>query len=279
MTFFTRDNARIYFEDTGSGDPIIAVHGLIENTFYWNKTGVTNALTKTKRFIAMEMRGHGRTVVTGDPLGFDADTVGQDIIALADHLKIDRFHVLTHSTGGFAAVRYAMKDCSRFATLILSDSSSSTSPVSADPETLKQLNDAFAKSFEKFTWDQIIKSFKKRPGPFFRGLVESEKCDELLVLAREIVECNDRNVIASFVRSFYTDPDPRIDDLRKIHCPVLVIYGEKDDLFIQSSKLMAKEIPGAKIVEYPGVGHMTAIEAPERLAADILEFVNQHPLN
>ncbi len=279
MAFFTRDNARIYFEDTGSGEPIIAVHGLIENAVYWNITGVTKALTKTKRLIAMEMRGHGRTVVTGDPLGFDVDTVGDDIIALADHLKIDRFHVLTHSTGGIAAVRHAMKDFSRFATLILCDTSSATSAVSADPETIRQLNNSLAKSFERFTWDQIINNLKNNPGPFFRGLVESEKCDELLGLMREIVEYQDRKIAASFVRSFYTDPDPRIEDLRKIRCPVLIIYGEKDDLFIQSSKLMAKEIPGATIIEYPGVGHITALEAPERLAADVLEFIHRHPLN
>jgi 3-oxoadipate enol-lactonase len=279
MAFFKRDNARIYFEDTGRGDPIIAIHGLIENTDYWNKTGVTEALAKTKRFISMEMRGHGRTKVEGTQFGFDVDTVGQDIIALADHLKLDRFHVLTHSTGGFAAVRYAMKDDKRFATLILTDTASRTSVVPGDPETIQRFHNAFAKSFERFTWDQIIFGLKKNPGPFFRGVVESEKCDELLSLAREMVELNDRTVIATFVRSFYTDPDPRIDDLRRIRCPVLIIYGEKDDLFIQSSKLMAQEIPGAKIIEYPGVGHMTALEAPSRLVSDITEFVNRHPLS
>jgi 3-oxoadipate enol-lactonase len=278
MAFFARDNARIYFEDTGHGDPIIAIHGLIENADYWNKTGVTEALAKSNRFIAMEMRGHGRTRVEGDPFGFDVDTVGQDIIALADYLKLDRFHVLTHSTGGFAAVRYAMKDYSRFATMILTDTAPYTSVVPGDTETIQRFHNAFAKSFERFTWDQIMFGLKKIPGPFFRGVVESEKCDELLHLAREMVELNDRTVIASFVRSFYTDPDPRIDDLRKIRCPVLVIYGEKDDLFIQSSKLMAKEIPGAKLIEYPGVGHMTALESPSRLISDITEFVSTHPI-
>jgi pimeloyl-ACP methyl ester carboxylesterase len=280
MSYFERDNARIYYEEFGKGEPIIALHGLIANTLYWSLPGVAKALAAHFRLISMEMRGgHGRTVVEGDPKGFDDETMGEDLIALADHLKLDRFHVLGHSTGGMIAVRYAMKDCSRFTTMVLTDTGSFTSFLPSNPETTRLANDNFAKNFEKFTWDQIIGSVKKVPNPFFRGIAESERCDEMLRISREMVELGDRNVIASFIRSFYTDPDPRTDGLHKIQCPVLIIYGEKDDLFIQSSKLMAKEIPGAEITEYPRVGHMTAIEAPERLAADIIGFIKRHPIS
>ncbi len=59
-----------------------------------------------------------------------------------------------------------------------------------------------------------------------------------------------------------------------ISCPTLIIYGEKDDLFIQSSKLMAKEIPDAHLIEYMGIGHMTALEAPVLLSKDIIAFID-----
>jgi pimeloyl-ACP methyl ester carboxylesterase len=91
-----------------------------------------------------------------------------------------------------------------------------------------------------------------------------------------MIRHGDRATIANFVRSLYTDPDPRVEGLRAIRCPVLIIYGEKDDLFIESSKLMAREIPGAQIIEYSGVGHMTALESPQRLVADIIQFIAVH---
>ncbi|OHD62861.1 MAG: hypothetical protein A2176_06900 [Spirochaetes bacterium RBG_13_51_14] len=279
MAFLKRGNASIYYEEQGQGDPLIAVHGLILNTKYWSLTGIADTLAKSYRVISMEMRGHGRTVVDGEPYGFDVDTMGDDIIALADHLKLGRFHLLTHSTGGMASVRHAMKDSSRFATLILTDTSSFTSVVPGPPENIKKFHDDFAKNFEKFTWDQIIGSVKIIPNPFFRGIAESEQRDELLSLTREIVELNDRDVVAAFVRSFYTDPDMRIEELRKISCPVLVIYGDKDDLFMESCKTMAREIPGAEVIEYPGIGHMTAIEAPRRLASDVIDFLSRHPMS
>ncbi len=274
MAFFTRGNARIYFEEQGRGEPVIAVHGLIENTRYWKP--VTDIISGRCRFIAMDMRGHGNTSVEGEPQGFDVQTVGEDIIALADNLGLERFHLLAHSTGGFAAVRYAMKDCSRFKSLILTNTGSATSPVPGDPETVRKFHHRLASTFEKYDWKRIIAGLKVNPGPFFRGIMESDASEELMARSLEMVRIGDRNVIASFVRSFYTDPDPCVEGLRKITCPVLVIYGEKDDLFIESSRLMAREIPGARIIEYTGVGHMSALEAPGLLAGDLMAFVAAH---
>ena len=276
MAVFTRDHAHIYFEDHGRGEPVIAVHGLIENTTYWKN--ITDDLTKKYRFIAMDMRGHGQTVISGEPYGFDADAIGDDIVALADHLKIERFHLLTHSTGGFIGVRYAMRDSSRLASLILTDTGSATSVLPGDPESIREFHAKFARSFEKFDWEQMIAGVRVIPGPFFRGMMESPRAEELLQSAYAMIRQGDRATIADFVRSFYTDPDPCVEGLRAIRCPVLIIYGEKDDLFIESSKLMAREISGAQIIEYPGVGHMTALESPQLLITDILQFVALHPV-
>ena len=276
MAFFSRGNARIYFEDRGAGEPVIAVHGLTENTRYWKF--VEGEISARHRFIPMDMRGHSRTVVEGQPEGFDSRTVGEDILALADHLGLGSFHLLTHSTGGFAGVRLAMKDSSRLASLVLTNTSSATSVVPGDREAVRAFHARFARSFERFEWGQMASSLKVVPGPFFRGIMESDKASELLEFSRGMMSLNDRPTIARFVTSFYDDPDPQVEGLRKIACPTLVIYGEKDDLFIQSSRLMAGEIPGAELLEYRGVGHMTALEAPDRLASDVLAFFAAHPL-
>ena len=279
MPYFKSDRADIYYEDNGTGDPVIAVHGLIENTFYWSLTGIADAIASEYRFISMDMRGHGQTKITGDPPGYDVDTVGNDIMALADHLGIERFHALTHSTGGFAAVRRAMKDSSRFATLVLTDTASFTSVMKGTPEKIREFHDNFAKTFENVSWSRMISFLKKNPGPFFRGIAESDRVEEMMSTAENMIERNDPDSIAAFVRSFYTDPDPMTDGLKKIGCPALIIYGSKDDLFIESSRHMAENIPDSTLIEYPGVGHMTAIEAPESLKKDLLDFFGKYPVS
>ncbi len=220
--------------------------------------------------------GHGRTRVDPNDPGFTEERLGDDLVALADHLGLDRFHVLTHSTGGFVAVRRAMVDCSRFASLVLTDTASYTSVVPGDDETIRTFHHRFARGFEKYTWDEIFANLEKVPGPFFRGMMESPDREKLISMARAMADINDRNSIAAFIRSFYRDPDPRVQGLRAIGCPALIVYGDRDDLFIQSSRLMAAEIPGAQIVEYPGAGHFTAFEAPAPLARDLTDFFNRH---
>jgi len=274
MAYFTRGNAKIYFEDHGRGEPVIAVHGLIENTRYWER--IRNGMGGACRFIAMDMRAHGKTIVDGDPPGYDVKTVGQDVMALADHLGVHRFHLLTHSTGGFAAVRYAMDDCSRFKTLILTNTGSATAPIPGDPESIRRFHHRFASWFERYDWDRIIAWLKVNPGPFFRGIMESDASEELMDVSLEMIRHGDRRAIAAFIRSFYTDPDPCVEGLKRIGCPVLVITGDKDDLFLEPSTLMAREIPGARLIVYQGVGHMSALEAPGLLAADLMDLIAAH---
>jgi len=279
MPYFKKGNARIYFLEQGKGFPIITIHGLIENTAYWRLKGVADRLATQYQIVSMDMRGHGNTRVLGHPPGFDEETVASDIIALADHLGFDRFHLLTHSTGGFAAVRHAMRDSSRFASLILTNTGSFTSPVGGDEEKIRNFHEKLARSFENQSWEAMVESLKDFPGPFFRGIVESEASAEMLEAALEMIRQNNRSEIARFVRSFYTDPDPCREGLGQVSCPTLIIYGEKDDMFIESSRLMAECIPHAQLLEYEGVGHMTAIEAPRRLSRDILAFLQSvHPV-
>lgn len=272
MPFAPSGNARIYYEDHGTGEPVIAVHGLIENTAYFTETGVCDTLSRHVRVIPMDMRAHGKTGVTGDPTGYDVDSIGADIEALADHLGLARFHLLSHSTGGFAAARYAMTRSDRLLSLMLTGTASCTS-FFADADEGRVFHDRFARSFEKNSWERIMAGIRMQPFPFFRGMAERPDGEVLFQKAYEMIRVGDRMALGAFIRSFYTDPDPRIEGLRSIGCPTLILVGDKDDLFVEPSRLMAREIPGAKRVVLDNTGHMLAIERPEAMCREILAFL------
>jgi pimeloyl-ACP methyl ester carboxylesterase len=132
VAWLERGNVKIYYEDIGAGEPIITNHGLMEDCGYWSETGVTAKLAERYRVISMDMRGHGRTVVDGEPYGYDVATMGNDFGVLADELGLDRFHILSHATGGMAAVRYAMTTSERLISLMLTDTGSATAPEYPD---------------------------------------------------------------------------------------------------------------------------------------------------
>ena len=278
MPYFQNENVKMYYEDVGEGETIIANHGLLEDVTYWSETGVTAKLAEKYRMISIDMRAHGRTIVDGAPLGFDADTMAADFDALADFLEIDRFHLLTHATGGMVGARYAMTRSERLISLILTDAGSATIPDfyldesnRRDP-TEKEIA-AWTKWISTGSFDDVIKEMRHHPNEYLFKMDEHPNSEEMWKIYEQCYKYVDPQVITRFRTNFYTDLDPRIEGLRQIKCPTLVLIGEFDIVFLKPSEIMAKEIADVRHVIIDGVGHMTAIEAPERTIKEILDFL------
>ena len=171
-----------------------------------------------------------------------------------------------------------MENSTRLASLILTNTSSATCPIPGSREQRQAFFEKFAASFEKQTWDEIIAFVKENPFPIFRGIAEAESNAPMWELVRRIISIGNRQEIAKFVQTFYQDPDLQVDKLPEITCPVLILLGEKDDLFIEPARIMADAIPDCRHIVSEGVGHMTAVEAPERLAQELFSFLQDHPL-
>jgi pimeloyl-ACP methyl ester carboxylesterase len=278
MPILQHKNAKIFYEDSGTGEPIITVHGMSFNNTYWSRSGLSTKLSEHYRVISMDMRGHGQTQVEGEPLGFEVDTIGDDIEALANALGFQRFHLLGHSSGGMVAVRYAMRASKRLISLMLTSTSSATMLMpTGDESARRQRVNKFAEIFEKQTLDQILAYFRKNPYPFFDTLMQHPNRELMWQTVEEILRLNDPKLLAIFVRSFFTDPDLQLKKLAHISCPTLILTGEHDSLFIEPSRLMARTIPVVKYVVLEGVGHIIAIEAPARTCYEIVNFIKNLP--
>lgn len=289
MAYFDHNNASLYYEDLGEGPAIITTHGVNENTLYWSLPGITDRLVQAGyRVISTDMRAHGRTLSTGEPKGYDAETIGDDFGALADHLGIDKFHLLTHATGGMAGVDYAIRHHDRLLSLMSTDTGSATAPT---PESAAATDPG-----QKF--DRIDPTTH----PLLGGMIEGQKLrdpsvrfelpripmpDQVFLnrlhlsrypeAAYAQLDCclglSKPSQMIEFMSSFYDNPDPQIAGLRRISCPCLILLGEHDVVFIGASELMAREIPDATHVVMKGRGHMTAIEDPDGLAAELITFL------
>jgi len=278
MPFFQNKNVKIYYEDVGEGEPIIANHGLREDVTYWSETGVTAKLAEKYRMISMDMRAHGRTIVDGEPYGFDADTMGNDFGDLADFLEIDKFHLLTHATGGMAGVRYAMTNSERLLSLMLTDTGSATIPgfyldEANRPKPSEERDAAWAKWISTGSYDDVIKEMRRHSNEYLFKMDDHPNRDEMWKIYANFHKHTDPQVNIKFYNEFYSDLSPRVKDLRKIKCPTLILLGEHDIVFLKPSEIMAKRIPDVRHVILDGVGHMTAIEDPKRTTTEILDFL------
>jgi pimeloyl-ACP methyl ester carboxylesterase len=283
MATFDRGNAHIYYEDTGEGEPIVTIHGLTENTTYWSLTGVTEALAKSYRVISMDMRGHGRSRVDGEPYGYDVETIASDIGALADLLSIDRFHLLAHATGGMAAIRFAMSHSDRLISLLLTNTGPATAPLPAGvtpemvtPELIEAIIVDIEGIFKGKSWDEIIAGFRENPlsfMAFFGHLDDTPDPEKTWARLDEMLRLGDPDTLAQFARSYFDDPNLYEEKLRGIKCPTLVLTADHDDMFRETCEVVAREIPDNRHVVMPGIGHMTAMEAPEQTIDELKRFL------
>jgi pimeloyl-ACP methyl ester carboxylesterase len=128
---------------------------------------------------------------------------------------------------------------------------------------------------EQMSCSELLRGARKGGGgPFLNRLhanPESERCWRWV---EEILSAGNPLYYAEFLRSFYDDPDPKVKLLRGIRRPCLVLLGEHDVMFIKPSELLVRCIPRVREVVLEGLGHMTAIEDPERTGDEILSFLS-----
>jgi 3-oxoadipate enol-lactonase len=290
MPYFQRGGARLHYVEQGQGPAIITTHGVAENHLYWSLPGIVDRLAEAGyRVISADMRGHGRSRVEGPEKGYDVGTLADDIGALADHLALERFHLLTHATGGMAGLRYAMDHHRRLLSLMSTHSGSATWPTDeaaevTDPDARIQPSvqagpHPLAAAFRGRPWVQILQGARERARQdvFLGHLHLAEDPRLAFDWYERCARLGDPDTLADFMDSFYDDPDPRIARLRTIACPCLVLVGEYDHMFVKPSAQLAREIPSARHVVMKGRGHMTAFEDPQALAGELLTFLRGLP--
>src|SRR5215470_17566032 len=104
--YATVNGLRMYYEVHGSGDPAVLLHGAFM-TITNNWTGWIGDLSKTRKVIAVEMQGHGRTADTARDI--TEENLADDVAALLEQLKIPRADLIGYSMGGAVAMQCAIR--------------------------------------------------------------------------------------------------------------------------------------------------------------------------
>jgi pimeloyl-ACP methyl ester carboxylesterase len=97
---------KMYYEIHGSGEPVVLLHGaFMAISGDWNDW--INELSKTRKVIAVEMQGHGRTADIKREITFE--NLSDDVSGLLDYLKIQRADLIGYSLGGGVAIQTAIR--------------------------------------------------------------------------------------------------------------------------------------------------------------------------
>jgi len=108
----------IFYTDTGLGDPVVLLHGFLENHTMWHD--ISEELIKTHRVIAIDLLGHGNTGCIGN-IHLMSD-MAEAINTVISHLEIKKLVLVGHSMGGYVALSYAEKNVKKIKGLCLMNS-------------------------------------------------------------------------------------------------------------------------------------------------------------
>ena len=112
-----KDGTRLYYEETGSGTPVVFVHEFAGDHRAWETQ--MRFFGRYFRCVAFNARGFPPSDVPEDGAKYSQAHARDDIIAVLDHLKLDRAHIVGLSMGGFATLHVGIKYPQRARSLVV----------------------------------------------------------------------------------------------------------------------------------------------------------------
>ena len=256
------NGTRLYYEVTGTGRPIVLIHGFSLNLRMWDDQ--IEALSENYRVIRYDVRGFGKSAMPTDRNHAHAD----DLMALLEHLGESHAYIGGLSMGGAITLHFVHAYPNATDAAILVDS------VAGIWEWSQNFVEGFAAPMRAKAAEAGIEAANEllKVQPVFAPAMEQPRLvtqlDQILGDYPGWHWVNDNPLHSA-------DP-PGQEGLEKITAPTLIIYGERDNPGIRTTAAtMQERIPNARTVVMAGVGHMTNMEDPKTFNKAVLDFLSE----
>ena len=255
------NGAHLYYEDLGTGQPLLLSHSWFCNGQQWPQ--VPDLVAAGYRVLNLDNRGHGRSGPHAEP--YSLWDMSEDLIAVLDHAGVDRAVLVGLSVGGFCAIRTALRHPERVGGLVLADTSADTAALSG------KVKAALLSPVARNRWGKSI-AIDTVVNVLF-GQTTRRGRPELVEQWRKTFGEQDVASMLTMLRSFLGRDDVS-SRLGEITVPTMVIVGEEDvDPGVLASARIAARIPDARFEVLPDAGHLSAIEQPEAFGERLLDFL------
>lgn len=248
---------RLWYEEAGSGPPLVLLHGLGGSSADWEAQ--ISEFARDHRVIAPDLRGYGVSERRGP---YSVAQFAADVFALLDGLGIGSCTLIGHSMGGAVAMQMALDGPRRVERLVLTN----TLP-SFRPRSLRQ---------KLMLWTRLL--VMSLVGPGYLGRMVAAQLypgPELAALRDRAGERSSRNGRGVYLRTLRQlarwSVEPRLADL---HMPTLVMAAEQDYFDIGELRRFVDVLPEPIESEvFPGTRHGLPLEAPQRFNARLRSFL------
>jgi pimeloyl-ACP methyl ester carboxylesterase len=264
-----RDGTRLYYEEAGTGTPVVFVHEYAGDWRSWEAQ--MRHFARLHRCVTYSQRGYPPSDVPKEAARYGQDIARDDVLALMDALKIDKAHVVGHSMGAYTALHVGIKAPQRCISVVAAGCGWGSTPDVKQREAMKALAAETGKMFaeegikaaaEKYA-DAPMRHAQKHKDP--RGHAEFSR-----MLAEHSAEGHAQTMFnLQLKRPTLYDME---DQLKRFAVPLLVIVGDEDGPCIDGSVFLKRTAPTAGLLVIPRSGHNVPSEEPAMFNAALAEL-------
>lgn len=265
-----QDGVRLYYEEAGSGTPVVFVHEYAGDWRTWEPQ--MRHFSRAHRCITFSQRGYLPSDVPTDPAQYSQDLQRDDVVAIMDGLKIAKAHIVGHSMGAATALHVGIRYPERCLSVTAAGCGYGSSSDPAVVEAMREASRETAKMFETEDFavaaakyaDGATRQTHKHKDPrgfaeFARMLAEHSPVGHAMTM---------RNVQAKRPTLWEMEAD-----LKKFSVPLLVLVGDEDDWCVDGSIYLKRTAPTAGLVVIPRSGHTITSEEPAAFNAAVGDLI------
>ncbi len=261
MALAVLGDTEIFYETHGEGEPLILMAGVGQWHQFWYRN--LPDLAKHFRVVWFDNRGIGLSSKPDVP--YDIPMFESDLLGLLDHLEVDRAHLVGHSLGGLVSLTLAMQHPERVGKLV------AISTLYPGPNFVPWTEAAGALLFDRGgdPVEVVRRGVRVSTAPGFAER-DPETAEKLMWLRFNSQQSGQLYLRQSMAGAEYL----KEDHMREIPNPVLLLYGDHDEVVPPANgRLIAEKLPNATVQIIEGAGHMLPLERPTETSAAIIEFL------
>jgi pimeloyl-ACP methyl ester carboxylesterase len=269
-TIASTDGTKLYYEEVGSGTPIVFVHEFAGDYRTWEPQ--LRHFARGHRCVTFSARGYPPSEVPNDPARYGQDVARGDVVALLDGLGIKKAHVVGHSMGAYTALHVGIRHPERCISVTAAGCGWGSVADPAVRDSMRNLAVETAAMFTEKGMAEAAVLYADTPTRHPQKYKDPRGFAEFARMLGEHSAQGHALTMAALQAKRPTLWDMEAD-LKRFSVPLLVIVGDEDDTCIDGSVFLKRTAPTAALAVIPRSGHNINGEEPavfNALLADLL---------
>jgi pimeloyl-ACP methyl ester carboxylesterase len=271
MSFLkTNDGVNLYYEETGSGRPILFIHEFSGDYRAWELQ--VRYFSRRYCCITYNARGYPPSEVPDSVEMYSQRRAVDDALDVLNHLKIDKAHIVGLSMGGFAALHFGVHYPERAFSVVVG-----AAGMGAEPDKsaqFKQEVEVVARRWETEGAAKFAPVYGSGPGREQLEMKDPRGFNEFIT---QLSEHSSRGAALTLrgVQAKRPSPFEMVAQLEKMTVPTLIIHGDEDKSCLGTGAFLKRAIPSAGLMVFPKTGHTLNLEEPALFNFALQDFFTQ----